>query len=48
MQTTLQVERLGEFSSSLGMPIEEDGVLNVVASNGDVYKYQDGKFQVPP
>jgi hypothetical protein len=19
-----------------------------VASNGDVYKYQDGKFQVPP
>jgi len=42
MYSTLAYEKLGEFSSSLGFPIEDEGTLNVVSNNGDVYTYQGG------
>lgn len=33
------IEKIGEFTSALGSPLEDDGVLYVVSSNGDIMIY---------
>lgn len=40
------IDKIGAFTSALGYPLEDDGLLYVVSQNGDVYAHQDGQFKV--
>lgn len=46
MHSNLPFEKLGDFTSALGFPIEDNGILYVVSSNGDISTFNEGKFKV--
>ena len=36
-----------EYSSPLRSPVEFEGALYIVALNGEIFKFKDGKVKVP-